>query len=82
MMNSKKGKKIVERELAKHCLPAIQIDKNTSLDKLISLREGQSVEDENGRVGILLSLEIKAYRTETHIYLKLSSSPKMILIIK
>jgi len=78
----KTNKKVVENTMPQNGLSGKRIDRNTPLIELMGLFEGQLIEDEQGRVGTLLNIEIKSYRIETHIYLKLSSDPKMILIIK
>ena len=71
-------KKIKESTIAS----GIRIDRKMSVADLGSLSKGQLVEDERGKSAIILSIEIISYRIEKHFYLKLSSSPKMILIIK
>ncbi|MNR30169.1 hypothetical protein [Pedobacter ghigonis] len=60
----------------------VQISRYMTIDELEELIEGQLVYDEKGMSAILLDIEIKAYRTERHVYIKLSSNPKTILIIK
>jgi len=60
----------------------VMIDRNTSIEDLESLREGQWVLDEYGEAALLLEIEIKTYKIEKHIYVKLSSMPKTILIIR
>lgn len=60
----------------------IMINNHTSIDELESLREGQWVLDEHGKSSLLLEIEIKKYKIEKHIYIKLSSIPKTILIIR
>lgn len=78
----KTNKKVVEDTVPPNGLSGTRVNRDTPLIELMSLVEGQLIEDEQGRVGTLLNIEIKSYRVETHIYLKLSSDPKMILIIK
>ncbi len=78
----KTNKKVIEDITPQSGLSVKWINRNTPLIELMGLLEGQLIEDEQGRVGTLLNIEIKSYRIETHIYLKLSSDPKMILIIK
>lgn len=60
----------------------IRINRNLSIDAFESLAEGQLVFDEIGMSAIVLNVEIVSRLTEKHIYLKLSSCPKTILIIK
>jgi len=60
----------------------VQISRYMTIDEFEELIEGQLVYDEKGMSAILLDIEIKAYRTERHVYIKLSSNPKTILIIK
>lgn len=62
--------------------PVVQINRYMSLYEFENLIEGQLVFDERGMSAILLDIEIKPYRMETHVYIKLSSNPKTILIIK
>lgn len=75
-------KVVVEDTVPTNGLCGTRVTRDTPLIELMSLVEGQLIEDEKGQVGTLLNIEIKSYRVETHIYLKLSLYPKMILIIK
>lgn len=60
----------------------IRITRDLSINEFESLTEGQLVLDESGMSAIVLNVEIVSHLTEKHIYLKLSSCPKTILIIK
>ncbi len=62
--------------------PVTQIRRDMSIYELEDLIEGQLILDEQGMSAILLDIEVKHYRTEKHVYIKLSSNPKTILIIK
>jgi len=62
--------------------PAVRISKHMTIDELENLIEGQLLLDEQGSSAILLNIEIKQYRKEKHVYIKLSSNPKTILVIK
>jgi hypothetical protein len=73
------SRKIIE---TKENQPIVQISRCMTIDELEQLIEGQLVYDEQGMSAILLDIVIKAYRTEKHVYIKLSSNPKTILIIK
>jgi len=64
------------------CKPVVQISRKLSVYEFEELEKGQLVLDEEGMSAILLHIEIKRYRIENHVYLKLSSNPKTILIIK
>lgn len=60
----------------------VQIRRDMRIHEFENLIEGQLILDEHGMSAILLDIEIKHYRTEKHVYMKLSSNPKTILIIK
>ncbi|QIL40475.1 hypothetical protein G7074_15120 [Pedobacter sp. HDW13] len=73
------SRKIIE---TKEKQSVVRINRYITIDELEDLIEGQLVYDEKGMSAILLDIEIKAYKTEKHVYIKLSSNPKTILIIK
>ncbi|WP_124561876.1 hypothetical protein [Pedobacter sp. KBW01] len=73
------SRKIIE---TKEKQSVVRISRYITIDELEDLIEGQLVYDEKGMSAILLDIEIKAYKTEKHVYIKLSSNPKTILIIK
>ncbi len=83
MMKRAKNTYTIEENIIESTMPAgISISRNLSIDQLEALREGQLVTDEKGMSAILLNVEIKSRPNEKHVYLKLSSCPKTILIIK
>lgn len=83
MMKRAKNTYKPDDEITESSLAAgTQINRDLSIDEFESLAEGQLVTDEKGMSAIVLNVEIVSHLTEKHIYLKLSSCPKTILIIK
>lgn len=83
MMKRARNRYKPDDEITKSSLASnIQINRNLSADELESLAEGQLVTDEKGMSAIVLNVDIISHLTEKHIYLKLSSCAKTILIIK